>query len=63
MLANPSDSSYEFDLSTISPGIRYRRLRGSLQQDPTTNNGKPVGDTVTLAARDGLFLVRVESGE
>lgn len=58
VLANPSDASYEFDLRKIAPGFRYRRLRGSSQQDPATNNGQPVGDTVTLAPRDGLFLVK-----
>jgi len=63
VLANPSDASYEFDLGEISPGVGYRRLRGSSRQDPTTNNGQPVGDTVTLGPRDGLFLVRIKPGE
>ena len=63
VLANPSDGPYEFDLRQIAPGVRYRRLRGSSQQDPETNNGQVVGDTVTLMPRDGLFLVRIEPGE
>jgi acyl-CoA reductase-like NAD-dependent aldehyde dehydrogenase len=57
------NAEYDFDLRKIAPGVRYRRLRGSSQQDPTTNNGRPVGDTVTLAPRDGLFLVRIKPGE
>ena len=63
VLANPSDEPYDFNLRRIAPGIRYRRLRGSSQQDPTTNNGQPVGDTVTLAPRDGLFLVSIKPAE
>jgi hypothetical protein len=63
VLANPSDAPYEFDVRQIAPAVRYRRLRGSSQQDPATNNGQVVGDTVTLAPRDGLFLVRIEPGE
>ena len=63
VLANPSDAPYEFDLRQTAPGVRYRRLRGSSQQDPVTNNGQLVGDTVTLAACDSLFLVRIKPGE
>ena len=63
VLANPSDAPYAFDLRTIAPGVHYRRLCGSSRQDPVTNNGQPVGDTVTLAPRDGLFLVRIKPGE
>lgn len=62
VLANPSDAPYDFDLSEIAPGVRFRRLHGSSQQDPGTNNGQLAGDTVTLAARDGLFLVKVDAG-
>lgn len=57
VLANPSDRPFVFDLAAIEPARRYQRLRGSPRQDPKTNDGTPVGKTVTLAARDGLFLM------
>jgi len=58
VLANPSRQPYSFDLKTISPGRTYRRLKATDNQDTVTNNGQPVGDSVTLAERDALFLVR-----
>ena len=56
VLANPSDNSYTFDLTGIRPHREYVRLVGSSRQDPTTNDGRRVGDAVTLGPRDGLFL-------
>jgi hypothetical protein len=56
VLANPSPEPYTFDLAGIAPGVAYRRLRGSSRQDPETNNGTNVGDTVTLPPKDALFL-------
>jgi len=61
VLANPSPRPYTFDLAKLFPGRSFRRLRGSPAQDPTTNNGQPVGGSVTLLPRDALFLV--EQGE
>ncbi len=58
VLANPSLHEHTFDLSALTPGRRYRRLKGHPRQDPETNNGEPVGRTVTLGPRDGLFLVK-----
>lgn len=60
VLANPSRRPYAFDLERLSPGRHYRRLQGTPTQDPQTNNGEPVGPTVTLGERDGLFLLRTE---
>jgi len=59
VLANPSPRPFTFDLQQIAPGQRFRRLRGSAEQDPTTNNGQPTGRRVTLGPKDALFLVRV----
>ncbi len=56
VLANPSDKPYPFDLTGIAPRREYVRLVGSSRQDPTTNDGRRVGETVTLGPRDGLFL-------
>ena len=58
VLVNPSDHPYTFDLERLTPGKRYRRLRGSPQQDPQTNNGLPVEGPVALGPRVGLFLAR-----
>jgi hypothetical protein len=57
VLANPSPRPYTFDLGEIAPGLAYRRLRGSSRQDPETNNGEDVGESVTLPPKDALFLV------
>jgi hypothetical protein len=59
VLANPSLKPYTFDLQAISSRRHYRRLQGAAGQDLQTNNGAPVGNTVTLGDRDALFLVRV----
>jgi hypothetical protein len=59
VLANPSNDSYTFDLAALFPGQKFRRLEGSKKQDPKTNDGRAVGDTVELQARDGLFLVKM----
>jgi hypothetical protein len=59
VLANPSPRPYTFDLATLSPERRYRRLPGSPQQDPATNNGQPAAGAITLGERDALFLRRV----
>ena len=57
VLANPSPEPFTFDLSAIAPGHLFRRIVARDRQDATTNNGTDVGKTVTLGARDGLFLV------
>jgi hypothetical protein len=59
VLANPSFSPYDFDLAELFPDQRFRRLRGTANQDPRTNDGSEVNDTVELQGKDGLFLVRV----
>ena len=58
VLANPSFSSYTFDLATIAPGRKYRRIKATSSQDTTANNGQSVGRTVTLEERDALFLIQ-----
>ena len=60
VLANPSYQPYTFDLQQLSPVREYRRIRGTSTQDPKTNNGRAVGDTVTLGERDALFLIRTK---
>jgi hypothetical protein len=59
VLANPSNDPYEFDLAELFPDQSFRKLRGSANQDPETNDGSQVGDTVELQGKDGLFLVRM----
>ena len=62
VLANPSPRRATFDLNRLAPGRRLGRLRGSSRQDPETNSGEPVGRTVTLGPKDGLFLMDVTAG-
>jgi hypothetical protein len=58
VLANPSERPYTFDLRSLAPGRRYRRLRATPSQDAATNTGRPVGDSLTVGAKDAIFLVR-----
>jgi hypothetical protein len=63
VLANPGLDEVEIDLRELLPGQRFRRLSGSLAQDPVTNNGELVSAQVVLPARDGLFLHRVKNAQ
>ncbi len=56
VLANPSLHPVDLNLARLFPGRRFRRLLGSPEQDPGTNNGERVGGSITLGARDALFL-------
>ncbi len=58
VLANPAPRPFTFDLARLLPGRTYRRIRGTPRQDPETNDGSPVGDSVTLQPKEGLFLVK-----
>ena len=58
VLANPSPRPQVFDLSKLAGGMKLRRLRASSRQDGRTNDGSAVDAKVTLAGKDGLFLVR-----
>ncbi|MDH7568816.1 MAG: hypothetical protein QHJ73_04445 [Armatimonadota bacterium] len=56
VLANPSSRPYAFQLNTLSPGMKLRRLQGSPNQDPTFNHGGPAGAVEVVGPRDALFL-------
>ena len=56
VLANPSAKPYTFDLQTLAPGRKFSRIQGSPTQDPGTNNGQPIGESVTIDPLDALFL-------
>ena len=58
IVANPAPRPYTFDLASLLPGRAFRRLQGSPRQDRRTNNGQPVGATLTLGPKDALFLVK-----
>jgi hypothetical protein len=58
VLANPSPRPYNFDLADLLPGRKFRRLKGSSQQDVDTNDGSPVEGRLTLGPLEGLFLVK-----
>jgi hypothetical protein len=58
VFVNPSDSPATFELSALLAGSAFRRLLGSVDQDPVTNNGKPVGATLTIPAIDALTVIR-----
>ena len=58
VLANPGTRPFTFDVSALFPGAKLRRLQGSPDQDPATNDGSAVGVSVTVGARDALYLVK-----
>jgi hypothetical protein len=60
VFANPSTRPYTFNVGNLFPGITLRRLQGTANQDPATNNGKPIGQELILSAKNGLFVVRSE---
>ena len=63
VLANPSPRPFEFDMTKLFGGKRFRRIQGSAQQDPQTNDGSPIGAKLRLGPKDALFLVRDERQE
>jgi len=58
VITNPGLHPYIFDLTKLSPGNSYRRIKGTESQDIETNNGKPVSEKVTLEKHDALFLIK-----
>jgi hypothetical protein len=53
---NPSLNEYRFNVANLAPGATYRRIQGSADQDPTTNNGALVGATLTVPPLDALVV-------
>ena len=58
VLASPSPRPYQLDLERLLPGRKFRRLRGSPEQDPAANDGSPVAGQLVLQPQEGLFLVK-----
>jgi len=58
VVANPSAAPYTFDLASVSPGRKYRRIQATPAQDVQANSGEPVGNRLTLGPLEGLFLQR-----
>lgn len=56
VLANPSKGPHEFDLESLAPGRRLRRIRATRWQDHEHNNGETVGATLRLGAHDAILL-------
>jgi hypothetical protein len=61
VLANPNTRPFTFDVSALFPGAKLRRLQGSPDQDPATNDGSAAGPSVTVGPRDALFLEKERS--
>jgi len=57
VLGNPSLEPYTFELSLIACDRTLYRIKATSAQDGEANNGKVVGDKVTLGPLDGLFLL------
>jgi hypothetical protein len=59
--ANPSTRAYAFNVRRLFPGVTLRRLQGSADQDPITNDGSLLGDRLTLSAKNAVFVVRSQT--
>ncbi|MCL5271526.1 MAG: hypothetical protein M1457_13460, partial [bacterium] len=57
LLNGANYKAVDIPVARLFPGERYRRLQG--KQDPIHNNGEPVGGSLHLDPRDGIFLVRI----
>lgn len=58
VLINPSLHQHSFDLASMFPDVRFRRLTASSQQDVSFNNGQPESGTLALNERDAIFLIK-----
>ena len=56
VLANPGLTPFTFNLDEIAPGRKFRRIQATKMQDVRVNNGGQVAGTLTLEAKDALFL-------
>jgi hypothetical protein len=54
--ANPGSVPYTFDVAALFPGRQLKRIGGTPEQDPTTNDGTALGDTLVLPALDALLV-------
>jgi hypothetical protein len=59
VFVNPSLSPYTFNVSSLAPGASFKRLQATsgTGEDPTTNNGQPLGSTVTVPGPDALIVI------
>lgn len=59
VLATPSPRPYEFNLGKLFPEQSFRRIEGSPNQDPETNDGSVVkSNKIKLQGKDSLFLIK-----
>lgn len=57
VLANPSPRPYTFEMKKLFANTTFRRLKATANQDTDTNNGNPIGESLTLEPKEGLFLI------
>lgn len=60
VLLNHAPHPYSFDLQELFKQQEFRRLKGSSEQDPITNDGSKAEGKVELQVKDALFLVRMK---
>jgi hypothetical protein len=53
---NPSPHPHTVDVATLAPGRSFVRLTATDRQDGTTNNGSPIGGSLTIPAMDALVV-------
>jgi hypothetical protein len=65
VFANPSTREYTFNVGVLfkellDSGVMIRRIEGTANQDPLTNDGSEVGEQLTLSAKNALFVEKVK---
>lgn len=60
IVANPSPDPHQFNLLEIFGNDKFRRLKGSSNQDPATNNGASTGSIVEVNGKDALFIIKTK---
>lgn len=46
-----------FDMKKLFGNVKFRQLKATANQDTKTNGGNPVGKSLTLEPKEGLFLI------
>ena len=59
VFVNNSTRPHTFEVGQLFPEGSFRRIQGSDNQDPATNDGQLLGATLTLGPKDALFAARI----
>lgn len=61
VIANLSESAYEFDLAGLFPGKKFKRINGKLCENRMINNGRKVEEKILIRPKDAIFLNKTDN--